>query len=190
MGRPSIPPERLLRAPLVQILFSVRSERWLMSAPHASTTDLEEGRLGVHVHGGGVQPCTTAGLAAAPTSPMARAGHTRTSFVPCDPAGCRVARMSNAGRARLGRRGNQRDRQRAELNRSTTRRTVGSPGEADIGVFSRPAIGVSLHEAHRVLPEGRAPSSSRRRRRHRPVPVPLRLHRPGPSRSRPARSRR
>jgi len=29
-GRPSIPPERLLRALLVQILFSVRSERQLM----------------------------------------------------------------------------------------------------------------------------------------------------------------
>ena len=29
-GRPSIPPERLLRASLLQILFSVRSERQLM----------------------------------------------------------------------------------------------------------------------------------------------------------------
>ena len=29
-GRPSIPPERLLRASLIQILFSVRSERQLM----------------------------------------------------------------------------------------------------------------------------------------------------------------
>jgi transposase len=31
-GRPSIPPERLLRALLLQILFSVRSERQLMEA--------------------------------------------------------------------------------------------------------------------------------------------------------------
>jgi transposase len=30
MGRPSIPPERLLRALLLQALYSVRSERWLM----------------------------------------------------------------------------------------------------------------------------------------------------------------
>lgn len=29
-GRPSIPPERLLRALLIQVLFSVRSERQLM----------------------------------------------------------------------------------------------------------------------------------------------------------------
>jgi len=29
-GRPSIPPERLIRASLIQILFSVRSERQLM----------------------------------------------------------------------------------------------------------------------------------------------------------------
>ena len=29
-GRPSIPPERLMRASLIQILFSVRSERQLM----------------------------------------------------------------------------------------------------------------------------------------------------------------
>lgn len=29
-GRPSIPPERLIRASLLQILFSVRSERQLM----------------------------------------------------------------------------------------------------------------------------------------------------------------
>src|SRR5258706_2425285 len=29
-GRPSIPPERLLRAALIQILFSIRSERQLM----------------------------------------------------------------------------------------------------------------------------------------------------------------
>jgi transposase len=29
-GRPSIPPERLLRAVLIQILFSIRSERQLM----------------------------------------------------------------------------------------------------------------------------------------------------------------
>ena len=31
-GRPSIPPERLLRALLLQVLFSVRSERELMSS--------------------------------------------------------------------------------------------------------------------------------------------------------------
>ena len=30
MGRPSIPPERLLRALLIQVLYSVRSERMLM----------------------------------------------------------------------------------------------------------------------------------------------------------------
>lgn len=30
MGRPSIPPERLLRAMLLQILFTIRSERQLM----------------------------------------------------------------------------------------------------------------------------------------------------------------
>ena len=30
VGRPSIPPERLLRALLIQVLFSVRSERQLM----------------------------------------------------------------------------------------------------------------------------------------------------------------
>ena len=30
-GRPSIPPERLIRASLIQILFSVRSERKLMA---------------------------------------------------------------------------------------------------------------------------------------------------------------
>jgi hypothetical protein len=29
-GRPSIPPERLLRAPLLQVLFSIRSERLLI----------------------------------------------------------------------------------------------------------------------------------------------------------------
>ena len=29
-GRPSIPPERLLRAPLLQIFYSIRSERLLM----------------------------------------------------------------------------------------------------------------------------------------------------------------
>jgi len=29
-GRPSIAPEKLLRAPLVQVLYSVRSERMLM----------------------------------------------------------------------------------------------------------------------------------------------------------------
>jgi transposase len=29
-GRPSIPPERLLRAPLLQVVYSVRSERLLM----------------------------------------------------------------------------------------------------------------------------------------------------------------
>ena len=29
-GRPSIPPERLIRASLLQILFSIRSERQLM----------------------------------------------------------------------------------------------------------------------------------------------------------------
>src|SRR5687767_12757100 len=29
-GRPSIPPERLLRAPLLQVLYSIRSERMLM----------------------------------------------------------------------------------------------------------------------------------------------------------------
>lgn len=33
-GRPSIPPERLLRASLIQILFSVRSERQLMEQMH------------------------------------------------------------------------------------------------------------------------------------------------------------
>jgi len=33
-GRPSIPPERLLRAALIQILFSVRSERQLMDQMH------------------------------------------------------------------------------------------------------------------------------------------------------------
>ena len=33
-GRPSIPPERLLRATLVQMLFSVRSERQLMEQMH------------------------------------------------------------------------------------------------------------------------------------------------------------
>ena len=33
-GRPSIPPERLLRAALIQILFSVRSERQLMEQMH------------------------------------------------------------------------------------------------------------------------------------------------------------
>jgi transposase len=33
-GRPSIAPERLLRASLVQILFSVRSERQLMEQMH------------------------------------------------------------------------------------------------------------------------------------------------------------
>ena len=30
LGRPSVPPERLIRASLLQILFSVRSERQLM----------------------------------------------------------------------------------------------------------------------------------------------------------------
>ncbi|RJL01223.1 transposase, partial [Paracoccus siganidrum] len=33
-GRPSIPPERLIRASLIQILFSVRSERQLMEQMH------------------------------------------------------------------------------------------------------------------------------------------------------------
>src|SRR5882757_5045730 len=33
-GRPSIPPERLLRAALIQILFSIRSERQLMDQMH------------------------------------------------------------------------------------------------------------------------------------------------------------
>ena len=32
-GRPSIPPERLLRASLLQVLFSIRSERQLGSLP-------------------------------------------------------------------------------------------------------------------------------------------------------------
>ena len=32
MGRPSIPPERLLRALLLQILFTIRSERQLMES--------------------------------------------------------------------------------------------------------------------------------------------------------------
>jgi transposase len=32
-GRPSIPPERLLRAALIQVLFSIRSERQLMDQP-------------------------------------------------------------------------------------------------------------------------------------------------------------
>jgi transposase len=30
VGRPSIPPEKLLRAQLLQMLYSIRSERWLM----------------------------------------------------------------------------------------------------------------------------------------------------------------
>src|SRR4029453_13661758 len=30
VGRPSIPPERLLRAQLLQIFYSIRSERWLL----------------------------------------------------------------------------------------------------------------------------------------------------------------
>ncbi|MBA3559363.1 MAG: transposase [Gemmatimonadaceae bacterium] len=34
MGRPSIPPERLLRALLLQILFTIRSERHLMEQPN------------------------------------------------------------------------------------------------------------------------------------------------------------
>ena len=33
-GRPSIPPERLIRASLIQILFSIRSERQLMEQMH------------------------------------------------------------------------------------------------------------------------------------------------------------
>lgn len=36
-GRPSIPPERLIRASLIQILFSVRSERQLMEQMHYNT---------------------------------------------------------------------------------------------------------------------------------------------------------
>src|SRR5215472_12195107 len=35
IGRPSIPPEKLLRALLLQILFTVRSERMLMEQPEA-----------------------------------------------------------------------------------------------------------------------------------------------------------
>jgi transposase len=35
-GRPSIPPEKLLRAQLIQMLYSVRSERLLMEATTAS----------------------------------------------------------------------------------------------------------------------------------------------------------
>jgi len=31
-GRPSVPPEKLLRAQLIQMLYSVRSERLLMEA--------------------------------------------------------------------------------------------------------------------------------------------------------------
>ncbi len=30
IGRPSVPPEKLLRAPLLQVLYTVRSERMLM----------------------------------------------------------------------------------------------------------------------------------------------------------------
>ena len=33
-GRPSIPPERLIRASLIQILFSIRSKRQLMEQMH------------------------------------------------------------------------------------------------------------------------------------------------------------
>jgi transposase len=33
-GRPSIPPEKLLRARLLQMLYSIRSERLLMRARH------------------------------------------------------------------------------------------------------------------------------------------------------------
>ena len=34
IGRPSIPPERLLRAALLQVVYSVRSERLLMEQPN------------------------------------------------------------------------------------------------------------------------------------------------------------
>ena len=34
-GRPSIAPEKLLRAMLIQVLYSVRSERQLMEQPHS-----------------------------------------------------------------------------------------------------------------------------------------------------------
>src|SRR5437764_9258126 len=39
MGRPSIPPERLLRALLLQVLYTVRSERLLMERPVTSGLD-------------------------------------------------------------------------------------------------------------------------------------------------------
>ena len=39
-GRPSIPPERLLRAALVRILFSVRSERQLMERKHPASLSI------------------------------------------------------------------------------------------------------------------------------------------------------
>jgi transposase len=44
VGRPSIPPERLLRAQLLQIFYSIRSERLLMS--NSITTSCSDGSSG------------------------------------------------------------------------------------------------------------------------------------------------
>jgi transposase len=38
MGHPSIPPEQLLRASLLQVLYTVRSERLLVGSSSSSTT--------------------------------------------------------------------------------------------------------------------------------------------------------
>ena len=49
-GRPSIPPERLLRASLLQVLFSIRSERQLVQqivVGPAKRTRARAGRLDV-----------------------------------------------------------------------------------------------------------------------------------------------
>jgi transposase len=54
-GRPSIPPEKLLRAQLIQMLYSVRSERLLMEEIDYSMLPVvcrhEPGRAGVGRHG-------------------------------------------------------------------------------------------------------------------------------------------
>jgi len=41
-GRPSIAPEKLLRALLIQVLYTVRSERMLMEQPLAQRCDKED----------------------------------------------------------------------------------------------------------------------------------------------------
>ena len=55
-GRPSIAPARLLRALLLQVLHSIRSERMLMEQPGLQPADplvrgLEHGRHGVEPRG-------------------------------------------------------------------------------------------------------------------------------------------